>query len=135
MTPRQMALVRQSWVKVHPIADEVAKAFYERLFAAHPELKALFRGDLRQHGRQLMTMLAVALHALERLDSLATLQDLGMRHRRYGALAEHFGPFGEIFIATLEAQLGEGFTEEVRTAWAAVYARLARRMQASGSQA
>jgi hemoglobin-like flavoprotein len=128
LLPRQIALVRQSWVKVQPIADEIAAAFYDRLFAAEPAMKALFRGDLREHGRQLLMMMAVALHGLERVDSLASLQDLGARHARYGARREHFEPFGAAFIATLEDRLGDAFTAEVKDAWAAVYRRLARRM-------
>ncbi|HWA36619.1 MAG TPA: globin family protein [Burkholderiales bacterium] len=129
MTPRQIALVRQSWVKVQPIADEAARTFYERLFELQPDVRPLFRGDLLEQGRKLMTMLAVAIHALERVDALGTLQDLGARHERYGVRPEHYPRVGEALIWTLEKGLGASFTEEVREAWMAAYAKLARRMQ------
>ena len=33
MTPRQVALVQQSWTLVQPIADKAAELFYMRLFS------------------------------------------------------------------------------------------------------
>lgn len=129
MTPRQIALVRQSWVKVQPIADEAARLFYGRLFEIEPGARARFRGDMREQEHKLMTMLAVAVHALERIDSLATLQDLGMRHARRAAPPEHYGAVGEALLWTLEQGLGDAFTAEVREAWAAACARLAHRVQ------
>lgn len=131
MTPRQIALVRQSWVKVQPIADDAAKLFYDRLFETQPELRALFRGDLREQGRKLMGMLSVVVHGLEKVDTLASLQELGVRHLRYGARPEHFKAVGEALLWTLEKGLGAGFTQEVKEAWLAVYGRVAARMQAA----
>ena len=130
MTPRQIALVRQSWVKVQPVADEAAKVFYDRLFELEPALRPLFRHDMLEQGRKLMAMLAVAIHALERVDSLAGLQDLGVRHARYGVKPEHYPRVGDALLWTLEQTLGGAFTVEVKDAWGAAYARLARRMQA-----
>jgi hemoglobin-like flavoprotein len=135
MTPRQVALVRQSWVKVQPIADQAAKLFYERLFELQPEVRPLFRGDLAEQGRKLMTMLSVAIHALERIDSMSTLQDLGARHERYGVKAEHYLGVGEALIWTLEKGLGSAFNAEVREAWVAFYGKLARRMQTGSAYA
>ena len=130
MTPRQIALVRQSWVRVQPVADEAAKAFYDRLFELDPALRPLFRNDMLEQGRKLMAMLSVAIHALERVDSLAGLQDLGVRHARYGVKPEHYPRVGEALLWMLEEALGRAFTAEVKEAWGAAYARLARRMQA-----
>ncbi len=131
MTPRQIALVRQSWVKVQPVADDAARLFYERLFETHPALRPLFRGDIAEQGRRLMTMLAVLIHGLERIDTLATLQDLAQRHQSYGVKPEHYDAAGEALLWTLERGLASAFTQEVKDAWLAFYAALARRMQAA----
>jgi hemoglobin-like flavoprotein len=45
MTPEQIGLVEASLDRVRPRPDAVASDFYARLFAAHPELAALFSGD------------------------------------------------------------------------------------------
>jgi hemoglobin-like flavoprotein len=130
MTPRQIALVRQSWVKVQPIADDAAKIFYERLFEIEPSLRSMFRGDMAEQGRKLMSMLSVVIHALERIDSLASLQDLAARHATYGLKPEHYERIREALLWTLGKGLGRSFDPEVREAWLSFYARLAGRMQA-----
>jgi hemoglobin-like flavoprotein len=130
MTPRQIALIRQSWVKVQPVSEQAARIFYDRLFEIAPELRALFRGDLREQGEKLMVMLSVVIHGLERLDTLASVQDLGARHARYGVRPEHYDAVGEALLWTLERGLSASFTGEVKEAWLAFYRRLASRMQA-----
>jgi hemoglobin-like flavoprotein len=132
VTPRQIALIRQSWVNVQPVADRAAKLFYDRLFEVRPDLRPMFGGDMLEQGRQLMTMLSVLIHGLERIDSLATVQDLGARHARYGVRAEHYDAVGEALLWTLERGLSTAFTAEVKEAWLAFYRRLAARMQAGG---
>jgi nitric oxide dioxygenase len=130
MTPRQIALVRQSWVKVQPIADEAAALFRERLFLIDPALRALFTSDPVEQGRKMMTMLSVVIHALERVESLATLQDHGQRHPANRVEPEHNPKVSEALIWALDKSLGRSFNAEVHEAWSALYERIARRMQA-----
>ena len=58
MTPEQIALVQQSFAKVAPISEQAAALFYGRLFEIAPEVKPLFRGDMKEQGRKLMATLA-----------------------------------------------------------------------------
>ena len=51
MTPLQTELIRRSFARVAPIADEAAALFYAKLFTLAPELKPLFIGDMRAAGR------------------------------------------------------------------------------------
>jgi hemoglobin-like flavoprotein len=132
MTPRQVALIRQSWVNVQPVADQAAKLFYDRLFEVRPDLRPMFGADMLEQGRKLTTMLSVLIHGLERIDSLATVQDLGARHARYGVRAEHYEAVGEALVWALERGLSASFTPEVKEAWLAFYRRVAARMQAVG---
>src|SRR5215813_9816822 len=57
MNQEQQHLVRASFAKVTPIADTAAAMFYDRLFAADPTLRPLFKGDMVEQGRLLMTMI------------------------------------------------------------------------------
>jgi len=41
--------------------------FYKRLFETAPELKALFKGDMQQQGKRLMSMIGVAVGKLNDL--------------------------------------------------------------------
>ena len=61
MTPRQIALVRENFAAVKPIADTAAALFYDRLFALDPSLRALFKSGMREQGAKLMQMIGVAV--------------------------------------------------------------------------
>ena len=63
MTPDQRALVQASFAKVVPIADTAAMLFYEDLFRRNPSLRALFKEDLADQRRKLMTMIGTAVAA------------------------------------------------------------------------
>ena len=53
MTPEQKILVKESWAKVLPIQEQAAELFYNRLFEQYPEVKPYFKGEMREHTRQL----------------------------------------------------------------------------------
>ena len=44
ITAAQIALVKDTWSKVVPIADTAAALFYQRLFEASPHLAPMFDG-------------------------------------------------------------------------------------------
>ncbi len=136
MTPRQIALVRENFAAVKPIADAAAAIFYGRLFALDPSLRALFKSDMREQGAKLMQMIGVAVAGLHAPEALVpTLRALGRRHRGYGVEHRHYATVGEALIGTLEQGLGPAFTDEAREAWLAAYALLASVMQAGAAEA
>ncbi|MBV8168055.1 MAG: hemin receptor, partial [Alphaproteobacteria bacterium] len=76
MTPEQITLVKESFAKVKPIAPQAAALFYGRLFEIAPEVRPLFKGDIEEQGRKLMQVIATAVGALDRLDTIVpTVQD------------------------------------------------------------
>ena len=130
MNARQIELVQASWRQVAPIADDAAALFYTRLFDLDPSLKALFRGDLKEQGRKLMTMIGFAVNSLARMEALVPgLRLLGQRHAGYGVQDEHYDTVALALLWTLEKGLGEAFTKEVKQAWIAAYAALASTMK------
>jgi nitric oxide dioxygenase len=129
MDPRQIQLVQESFAKVLPIADLAAAMFYNRLFETAPELKSLFKGDMQQQGKRLMSMIGVAVRKLNDLPGLApALHDLGRRHVGYKVKPEDYAKVGGALLWTLEQGLGAAFTDEVKRAWTAVYGVLADSM-------
>ncbi len=130
MTPQQVVLVKDSWQKVVPIRDTAAELFYTRLFTLDPALKVLFKGDMKEQGRKLMTMIATAVNALDKLESIVpAVLDLGRRHAGYGVQAAHYGTVATALLWTLGQGLGEAFTQDVEQAWVAAYTVLASTMQ------
>lgn len=122
LSAEQVALIQTSFTQVVIDSDAVARLFYARLFSLDPSLKPMFKGDMREQGRKLMQMLAVAVSMLDKLDKLVpAVQALGKRHVGYGVKKEHYDTVGAALIWTLEQGLGPAFTPEVREAWVALY--------------
>lgn len=130
MTPRQVELVQQSWAKVEPISEAAGKLFYGKLFELDPALRGMFRGDLGEQSRKLMSMISFAVRGLTRLEAIVPgVQALGRRHAGYGVQDRHYNTVAIALLWTLGQGLGEEFTAEVREAWATAYAILANTMR------
>lgn len=130
MTTRQVELVQTTWEKCVPIADQAAALFYGKLFELDPELKPLFKTDIKEQGKKLMVMITAAVRGLGDLGKLVpVVQDLGRRHVAYGVKDAHYTTVGIALLWTLEQGLGEAFTPEVKDAWATTYGVLSTTMQ------
>ncbi|MEP7189271.1 MAG: hemin receptor, partial [Roseiflexaceae bacterium] len=66
MNLEQIMLVQTSFVLIVPIADTAAALFYQRLFELDPSLRPMFRGDMPEQGRKLMSMLKLVVNGLTR---------------------------------------------------------------------
>lgn len=136
MTPEQIELVQTTWAKVAPNADQVAVLFYGRLFEIAPEVKPLFKSDMTEQGKKLMTMLAVAVNGLPKLETIVpAVQDMGVRHTDYGVTSEHYDSVAAALLWTLEQGLGEDFTPAVKEAWTETYVTLATVMKEAAAAA
>jgi hemoglobin-like flavoprotein len=136
MTPKQIELVQGSWNKVLPIADTAAELFYGKLFSLDPSLKPLFKGDIKEQGRKLMSMIGTAVNGLTRLDEIVpAVQALGVRHANYGVKPAHYGTVAAALLWTLEKGLGEAFTPEMKESWVGAYTVLAKTMQDAAATA
>src|SRR5262245_40192907 len=129
MTPDQVQLVQQSFSKVAPISDQAAIMFYDRLFEVAPQVRTMFPDDISEQRKKLMATLAVVVNGLSDLPSiLPAASALATRHVAYGAKAEHYPVVGGALLWTLEKGLGEAWTPEVASAWAAAYGTLSNFM-------
>jgi nitric oxide dioxygenase len=138
MSPDEIALVRDSFAQVRPIAPKAAELFYGRLFEVAPGVRPLFTGDMQQQGAKLMASIGMVVASLDRLESIMpAVQDLARRHVGYGAQPAHYAVVGECLLWTLEQGLGDGFTPATRAAWGRAYGALSGAMiaAASGSEA
>lgn len=136
MDAAKIQLVQNSFALVVPISEQAAEIFYAKLFEKDPSLKALFRGDMAEQGRKLMTMIATAVNGLTKLDAIVpAVKDLGTRHAGYGVTDSMYDTVGSALIETLEAGLGAHFTDEVREAWIETYTILATTMKNAVAEA
>lgn len=136
MTPEQVTLIKTSWAKVVPISDAAAEIFYTKLFELDPELKTLFKGDMKDQGKKLMAMINTAVNGLDDLEGIVpAVQDLGKRHVDYGVKDEDYDTVGTALISTLEIGLDKEFTDDVKEAWVTVYTVLSTTMKDAAATA
>ena len=72
MNANQVALVQQSFEKAAKLGEKVAEIFYAELFSIDPALRSMFKGDMHEQRKKLLTTLAFvvrSLHAPEKICS------------------------------------------------------------------
>ena len=135
LTNEEIQAVQSSWEKCVPIADKAAELFYGKLFELDPNLKPLFKGDMQEQGKKLMTMITVAVNGLNDLEKIVSaVKALGVRHVGYGVEDSHYDTVGSALIWTLGKGLGEEFTDSLKAAWIKVYTLLATTMKEAAAE-
>lgn len=78
-------LLRDSFEKAKPIADEVSKKFYEFLWEDYPASKALFETvDMKAQKKALIGSLVFVVDHVDQPEKLVPfLQEMGKRHVKY----------------------------------------------------
>jgi hemoglobin-like flavoprotein len=128
----QQELVRTTFGTLAVMPEVTGALFYERLFAANPSFRPLFKNDMRIQGVKLMTMLAMVVYNLPaRGQVLPAIRELAVRHVDYGVKLADYDALREALLGTLEQVLGEDFTPAVRKAWTVCYNELAGEMKAA----
>jgi hemoglobin-like flavoprotein len=130
MNQHQITLVKESWLSVAAIDPvTVGGLFYSRLFAIAPEVRPLFRGEIKEQSGKLLSMLHYVIRKLDRLeDIIDEVKKLGQRHVHYGTGPEQYNVVGSALLWTLEQGLGDGWHDELEAAWAAAYTTLSGAM-------
>lgn len=136
MKAEQIAAVQESWVAVEGISDQAAALFYGKLFETDPSLKSLFKGDMAEQGKKLMSMIGVAVRGLSRLDTIVpAVQQLGVRHAGYGVKDADYDTVGGALLWTLGQGLGDAFTDDLKQSWTEAYGLLATTMKDAAASA
>ncbi len=106
--------------------DSFPLRFYERLFTAHPEVKALFhRSTPGAQNKMFAQKLAAIVDHLDEPDWLhRELPRLAATHATYGVTAEMYPWVGEALIATLAEACEGAWTAEAEREWREAYASL-----------
>ena len=126
MKPEKMALLQKSWGRFVASGNNIGISFYERMFAAYPSIRPLFRDNIREQSVKLMNMLNIVVNGIFNLADLEeSLLALGARHRQFGVEDQDYAIVRECLLATLKEGLGEEFTDEIRCAWIEAYELIA----------
>ena len=130
LTKDEIKLIQSSWIDLTNKSKIVGEKFYDRLFKRSPELKELFKGDLKEQAGALMRMVKTVVEGLNNPQIIIpALQELGRRHNEYGVKFEHYKGFGDCLIDCIEEELNRTFDTQTRKAWEKLYGMLAEVMK------
>ena len=122
LSARQIELVKSSFDLLQSLGEPAIVRFYEKLFAAAPDLKSLFSPDIERQARKFLQSLKLIVTSLSSTERAApVLQRLGDRHRGYGVKLDHYDVVGGVLIDTLDEVLAEDATDEVLEAWKSAF--------------
>jgi hemoglobin-like flavoprotein len=126
MTARQIKLVEDSWDYIITNTEEAGNLFYTRLFEQSPALRPLFKENMREQERKLISLITFAVSKVNNLDEIANdVVALGTRHKGYGVKDEMYNDVATALLWTLEQGLGSQWNNEVKEAWTTLYVTLA----------
>lgn len=118
MTQDEIQSIRKSFRLLDGKTELVAMLFYKRLFQIDPSLRKLFRGDITEQGKKLMSAMGVLNASLGRFPTLRpTLRHMGKRNVDYGVRPQHYHTVATALLQTLEEFAGPHFGQELRQAW------------------
>jgi hemoglobin-like flavoprotein len=142
MTPAQLRVLQHSFAGIEPHAEQFGATFCDRLFAIAPEMRALFRTDIKAQQSKFMTVIGevVQLHLRAMISLPVTAQTSGEAmlpgaywsgklHAAYGVRMEDFDKMKEAFLWALQHTLKDDLNGEILETWALAYDVVVRAMQ------
>jgi hemoglobin-like flavoprotein len=131
MNAERKRLVLESWEAIAYNRDQVAVAFYDRLFEIDAGARALFaKTDMVAQRGKFVEMLGEIVRNLDLpRELIPAVSALGRRHVDYGVRDADYDRVREALFAAIAAEVGPGFTDEVRDAWEEAYALTAAVMK------
>ena len=129
LSPEAMATVKATApaLRVHGLA--ITERMYERMFAAHPEVKDMFDQAAQESGEQPKRLAGAILAYAENVDKLENLTGpvmrMARRHVETHVKPEHYPIVADNLLAAIKDVLGEVATDEILAAWGDAYWYLA----------
>lgn len=132
LTDRQV--VMDSFGRLTASRQFAMEYLYARLFVQNPELRSLFPLSMEHTRAATFTMLTRLISSLhDPRETTLLLDRLGRDHRKFGVRAEHYRPFFDALLATVEQVTGPTWTELDDSAWRAVLAYFATAMRSAAA--
>lgn len=126
------ALLENSLTLVTADDPDFTVGFYERLFAEHPEVKALFGTNIRPQATMLQQAIVAVLEHLDDPDWLqSTLASLGRVHASLGVTPRMYGWVATTLVTTMSDIGAPEWTDALSKAWTEALTTVAAMMLAA----
>lgn len=129
LSEKTIAIVKEITPLVAANAETVTRVFYQKMFAANPEVKAFFN-QAHQHSGGQQKALAGAICAyfthIDNLEALTpTVELIAQKHCSLGIQPEQYPIVGKNLLAAIKEVMGEAATDEILAAVGEAYQMLA----------
>lgn len=125
-----VALIRESFAKVQPRAEEFVRFFYAMFFALAPATRELFAANMQvQRSRFLRALVHVVQHIDRPTELIPFLHQLGRDHRKFGVQAEHYDAMGAALVGALRQYAGTYWSPQAEKAWRDAFNLVAKAMR------
>ncbi len=115
-------MLKESWLSVEKVGEEVVLYFYSHLFMAHPEIREMFPVSMTTQRGKFFTALGHIVSNVDRIAADRTfVQQLGRDHRKFQVVADHYPVVGASLLATLQYFLGATWTDSLAASWTEAY--------------
>ncbi len=118
------ATILRETLEIALLSERFPALFYDKLFAARPELKPMFtRNSPGAQQKMFAQKLAAIVDSVEQPEVLlAEARAIAKSHAGYGIRREMYAWVGEALLASLREAVGpEEWTAEAEAAWADAY--------------
>ena len=112
-------ILRSSFELIAPQAEELMSRFYDELFLRFPAVVPMFKNTTKaKQMKMLLASLKLVINNLDNPDKLVpALQEMGKRHKGYGAVPEHYTAVAETLMDVMKEFAGKAWTKKVHNAW------------------
>ena len=118
LSARERKLIEDSFARVRASSDAFGRRFYELLFEAHPEFRAMFRAGTEHLIPKLAATLALVVVNLDAPQRIGpTLRALSSRHAGIGVDERDYAPFMAALIEAIAGSVGDLWSTETELAW------------------
>jgi hemoglobin-like flavoprotein len=127
LSQEQKRLIRDSFTRIEPASDLVARLFYLKSIDLDPSIRDVLKAPSRAQRKKFMAAMKLAVISLDRLDGLQPMiKLLGIRQRQEGLKSRHYTAFRRAWVWTLEQSLEARFPREASEAWTALLGEMLR---------
>lgn len=112
-------ILRTTFALLAPKANQLILRFYEELFKRYPAVEPMFANTSRpKQAKMLVGAISTVIDNIDDPDTLVpVLQQMGARHKGYGAVPDHYGAVAETLLDVMKEFAGKAWTKPVHNAW------------------
>ena len=125
--------LRASFGLLRSEGTRLGEVFYEKLFAAAPQVRGMFRTEPRAQSAKLLASLEAIVRNLENpAANEAMISEMGRRHVGYGARPEHYPLVVGLLVESIAEVLGPRGEARTLEEWRTALELVSRQMLAGG---